>query len=133
LGSFGFLIVIIAFAFLWFVLIRPQKKRQLQQQRMLSDLSVGDEIVTAGGLYGVITQVDGEVLHLEIADGLVVRTARNAVAGIVEVEEEEVEEGEEAEEERASEDAIDADGEPEPAQPSAPPEEATTEPPRTTQ
>jgi preprotein translocase subunit YajC len=129
----GLLIIALLFALFWFMLIRPQRTRAREQRELLSSLEPGDEIVTAGGLYGVITQVDGEVLHLEIADGLVVRTARNAVAGIVEVEEEEVEEGEEAEEERASEDAIDADGEPEPAQPSAPPEEATTEPPRTTQ
>jgi preprotein translocase YajC subunit len=54
LGGFGFFIVIIAFVFLWFVLIRPQKKRQLQQQRMLNDLAVGDEIVTAGGLLGEV-------------------------------------------------------------------------------
>jgi preprotein translocase subunit YajC len=83
LGSFGFLIVIIAFAFLWFVLIRPQKKRQLQQQRMLSDLSVGDEIVTAGGLYGEVREVHDDEVLVRIAPELDVRVARRAVAGIV--------------------------------------------------
>src|SRR2546427_636494 len=47
MGGFGFFLIIIAFVFLYFVLVRPQKKRQLQQQRLLDDLKVGDEIVGA--------------------------------------------------------------------------------------
>ena len=54
MGGFGFLLIIVAFAFLYFVLVRPQKRRQLAQQQMLNAVEVGDEIVTAGGLYGEI-------------------------------------------------------------------------------
>ena len=79
------------FLLFWFALIRPQRKRMREQQELIRSLEAGDEIVTAGGLYGVIREVDGEVLQLEIAEGLVVRTARNAVAGIVDEEEDEVE------------------------------------------
>ncbi len=87
MGSFGFILIIVAFFFLYFVLVRPQKKRQLQQQRMLDALKVGDEIVTAGGLYGEIREVrDGEVL-VRIAPELDVRVARRAVAGIVKPDE----------------------------------------------
>src|SRR5215210_2949608 len=82
----GILIIAILFAVMWFLLIRPQRARAREQQELIASLEPGDEIVTAGGLYGVITDVEGEVLHVEIADGLVVRTARNAVAGIVEEE-----------------------------------------------
>jgi preprotein translocase subunit YajC len=80
----GLLVIGLLFAVFWFMMIRPQRARAREQQELITSLEPGDEIVTAGGLYGVITEVDGEVLHIEIADGLVVRTARNAVAGIVE-------------------------------------------------
>jgi len=82
------LVLGLLFAVFWFMLIRPQRARAREQQELITSLEPGDEIVTAGGLYGTVTAVDGEVLHIEIADGLVVRTARNAVAGIVEVEDE---------------------------------------------
>jgi preprotein translocase subunit YajC len=91
----GLLIIALLFGVMWFLLIRPQRARAREQQELIASLEPGDEIVTAGGLYGVITAVDGEVLHVEIADGLVVRTARNAVAGIVEADDEEEHAGEE--------------------------------------
>jgi preprotein translocase subunit YajC len=82
MGGFGFLLIIIAFVFLYFVLVRPQKKRQLQQQRLLDDLKVGDEIVTAGGLYGEVRELHDEQVLVRIAPDLDVRVARRAVAGI---------------------------------------------------
>jgi preprotein translocase subunit YajC len=87
----GLLILAILLAAFWFILVRPQRSRAREQQQLIHDLEPGDEIVSAGGLYGTITQIDGEVLHVEIAPGLIVRMARNAVAGIVETEEEEPE------------------------------------------
>ena len=100
MGGFGFLFIIIAFAFLYFVMVRPQKRRQLETQRMLNDLKVGDEIVTAGGLYGRIQSVRDDELDLEIAPGTVVRIARRAVPGKIEPEDEE-EPADEPEEEPA--------------------------------
>jgi len=82
MGGFGFLLIIIAFAFLYFVMVRPQKRRQLDQQRMLNDLKVGDEIVTAGGMYGEITRLGEDDLTVRIAPELEVRVARRAVAGV---------------------------------------------------
>jgi len=55
--NIGFLLIIVAFVFLYFVLVRPQKRRQLEQQRMLRALDVGDQVVTSGGLFGEITEV----------------------------------------------------------------------------
>ena len=83
MGGFGFFIIIIAFVFLYFVLVRPQKRRQLQQQRMLNDVKVGDEIVTAGGLYGEIREVHDDDVLVRIAPELDVRVARRAIAGVV--------------------------------------------------
>ena len=64
--------------------MRPQRAGARRQQELLASLEQGDEIVSAGGLYGVIRGIDGDELEVEIADGLVVRMARGAVAGIVE-------------------------------------------------
>ena len=50
----GLIIIAALFLLIWLLLIRPQRKRQLEQRRLLADVSVGDEIVTAGGLYGTV-------------------------------------------------------------------------------
>ena len=50
---------------------------------MISTLSVGDEIVTAGGMYGRITRIDDEVLTVEIAPAITVRVARAAITGVM--------------------------------------------------
>ncbi len=88
-GSGFFILIIAAFAFLWFVLIRPQKRRQVQQQQMLDQLKPGDEVVTAGGIYGEITRVeeDGDVI-VRIAPELDVKVARRAIGGVIERPEE---------------------------------------------
>jgi preprotein translocase subunit YajC len=96
MGGFGFLFIIIAFAFLYFVMVRPQKRRQLETQRMLNDLKVGDEIVTAGGLYGTVTKLGEAEVTVRIAPELEVRVARRAVAGVTPPELEEPAEDAEA-------------------------------------
>ncbi len=88
----GQLIIIVAMlALLWVLLIRPQRKRLQEQRELHSSLEVGDEILTAGGVYGVVREVGEEDdLIVEIAPGTNVRVARRAVAGIVEEEDAEV-------------------------------------------
>jgi preprotein translocase subunit YajC len=81
------LIIIVAFALLWLLLIRPQRKRQLERQRALSEVEVGDEIVSTGGVFGVVKEIGETELHVEIAPGVTVRMARAAVAGYVERDE----------------------------------------------
>jgi preprotein translocase subunit YajC len=82
MGSSGFFLIIIAFGFLYFVLIRPQKKRQVAQMRMLNELSVGDEIVTAGGIYGEIVGLGDDDVKVRIAPDIEVRVARRAIASV---------------------------------------------------
>jgi preprotein translocase subunit YajC len=84
----GFLIIIVAFAFLYFVLIRPQRRRQFEAQRMLSNLEVGDEVVTAGGIYGEITELREDDVMVEIAPDLRVRVARRAIGSVIRHDEE---------------------------------------------
>ena len=78
----GFFLIVIAFGFLYFVMVRPQKKRQVAQMRMLNELAVGDEVVTAGGIYGEIVGLGEEDVTVRIAPQLDVRVARRAIAGI---------------------------------------------------
>jgi len=82
-SGFGFLLIILAFFFLYFVLVRPQKRRQLAQQQMLDDIRLGDEVVTAGGIYGEITELGDDDVHVRIAPELEVRVARRAIAGVL--------------------------------------------------
>ena len=84
----GLIVLAILLVLFWFVLVRPQRTRQREQQQLIHDLEPGDEIVSAGGFYGTITEIEDDVLHVEIAPGLIVRMARGAVAGIVETDEE---------------------------------------------
>jgi preprotein translocase subunit YajC len=101
----GSLILIVAmFVLLWVLLIRPQRARQQQQQRMLSTIEVGDEILTVGGLYGIVQEIDEEDdLVVEIAEGIQVRIARRAIGTVVKPEDDD----EEADE--LDDDAEDAD------------------------
>lgn len=88
----GFLLIVVAFGFLYFVLIRPQKKRQLQSRQMLESAAVGSEIVTAGGIYGRITAVQDDDVMVEIAPNLQVRIARRAIGAVIPPAEPEAEE-----------------------------------------
>jgi preprotein translocase subunit YajC len=95
------LIIIVAmFALLWLLLIRPQRQRLQEQRRLHAEIEVGDEILTAGGIYGLVRELGEEDdLVVEIAPGTEVRMARRAVAAIVPPEdEEELVEDEEVEE-----------------------------------
>ena len=74
---------------LWALLIRPQRSRQRQQQEVLSAVEPGDEIITVGGLYGIVQEIDEEDdLIVEVADAVHVRIARRAVAGVVKPDDE---------------------------------------------
>jgi preprotein translocase subunit YajC len=83
---------------LWALLIRPQRSRQRQQQELISAIEPGDEILTVGGLYGIVQEIDeDDDLVVEIADAVHVRIARRAVAGVVKPDYEEDEGVEDAE------------------------------------
>ena len=81
----GQLVILVAmFALLWLLLIRPQARRKRAQQELLASVEVGDEIITAGGLYGHVRAIGEEdELEVEIAPGTRVRIARRAVAAVI--------------------------------------------------
>jgi preprotein translocase subunit YajC len=77
----------ITLALVWLLVIRPQRRRVAELSEMVAGLSVGDEIVTAGGMYGEIRRMDEDVLTVEIAPEITVRVARAAVTGVIRPEE----------------------------------------------
>ena len=79
----GFLLIVVAFAFLYFVLIRPQKKRQLQSRQMLDTIKVGDEVVTAAGIYGRVAELMDDDIMVDIAPQVRVRVARRAIGAVI--------------------------------------------------
>lgn len=75
--------LLLMFVVLYFVMIRPQMKRQKETRNMLSALAKGDEVATAGGVLGKITEIGDQYLTLEIANGVNVRMQRSAVVQVL--------------------------------------------------
>jgi preprotein translocase subunit YajC len=96
--SSGFLaLIVLLFALMWVFMIRPQKRRQQQQKSMLENVAPGDEILTAGGVFGTVRSVQADEVRVEIAPGTEVRVAKRAIAAVIPPEEEEEAEAEELE------------------------------------
>ena len=72
-----FLVVI--FALFYFVMIRPQRKRQKEQQQMMANLQKGDKVMTIGGIFGTIDSISEDSIVLKVEGGTTIRVARNAV------------------------------------------------------
>ena len=112
------LIIIVAmFALLWFLMIRPQRAKQQAQRRMLDTVAPGDEILTVGGLYGIVQELDEDGdLIVEVAEGIHVRVARRAVATLVKPDDEEADEdaadAADAADDQAGDDIVDGEVEP---------------------
>lgn len=71
------------FAVMYFILIRPQRKRQQEQEQLLQALAVGDDVVTIGGLHGTIETLDDTTVDLLVTDDVVLRFQRTSIARIV--------------------------------------------------
>ncbi|PWB78226.1 MAG: preprotein translocase subunit YajC [Candidatus Methylomirabilota bacterium] len=72
---------VLIFLVFYFLMIRPQKKKQQEQKDMLTNLKTGDQIVTTGGLYGTIVKFSGDSnrVKLKIADNVTIEIARSAI------------------------------------------------------
>jgi preprotein translocase subunit YajC len=82
-----FLILLAMLAFLYFLLIRPQRQQQRRHTEMLDHLKVGDEVITSGGIYGEVTELDAERVMLEVDDDVRIAVAKRAIASVVPPEE----------------------------------------------
>ncbi|MDP1609465.1 MAG: preprotein translocase subunit YajC [Sulfuritalea sp.] len=86
-GLMGMLPILLMFIVLWFVMIRPQMKKAKEQQKMVSELAKGDEVVTQGGIAGRIAKVGENYLSIEVAEGkdgpVVITVQKNAVGALL--------------------------------------------------
>lgn len=71
-----FILLMVGF---WFLLIQPQRKKQKEHQRMLTELKVGDAVVTAGGICGVITQVKKDRFQIKVDDSTRMEVIKSSV------------------------------------------------------
>jgi preprotein translocase subunit YajC len=79
----GFLpFVLIALVF-WFLIVRPQRRRQQELASTQSALGVGTEVMLGSGIYGTVASVEDDTLHLQVAPGTTVKVARQAVVKVV--------------------------------------------------
>ncbi|MBO7099430.1 MAG: preprotein translocase subunit YajC [Bacteroidaceae bacterium] len=77
----GLLMIVALFAIMYFFMIRPQQKRQKEIQNFRNSITVGQAVVTAGGIYGVVKQIDenDNTLMIEVANGVRIKVDRNSV------------------------------------------------------
>ena len=74
-----FIPLLVIFGLMYALLILPQQRRAKAQRQLLSSLEVGDQVLLNSGLYGFIEEIHGDVIWLEIADGVEVKVARAAI------------------------------------------------------
>jgi preprotein translocase subunit YajC len=82
-----FIFFLVMLVFMYVLLIRPQRQQAKRHQEMLSSINVGDEVVTAGGIYGEVTGIDDERVQLEIDADVRVAVARRMIVSKVSPEE----------------------------------------------
>jgi preprotein translocase subunit YajC len=116
-------LLIILFIFgMYFLMIRPQQRRQRELQQLQSSLGPGAVVMTSSGIYGTVTGVDEEeqILDLEVAEGVNIRVARAAVARVIAPATADADEIEDVEEVDDVVDEVDHETEPEPKTDAAP-------------
>lgn len=75
--------IVLIFVVFYFLLIRPQNKRQKEHKEMVANLTVGDEVVTAGGILGKITELGDDFVHVQVADGVVLKVQRQTLGAVM--------------------------------------------------
>jgi preprotein translocase subunit YajC len=114
----GLLIIVAGFALVWVLFLRPQQARQKAAREQGNAIAPGDEVLTVGGLYGIVQDTDEEGdLIVEIAEGIHVRIARRAVATVVKPDADDDDAGDDSEHDGEAEDveATASDSNPPPA------------------
>lgn len=77
----------------YFLILRPQQKRQKEKQKMHDGLKKGDKVVTAGGMYGTVAGIDEKTVLLQVSDNVKMKFERSAISVILKEGEPEVKEG----------------------------------------
>src|SRR3984893_4384327 len=87
-GGFGFFVpFIFIFIIMYFMLFRPQKKRQQEQQRLIASIKTGDRVVTNAGIHGLIANVKETTVMLKVADNVKIEMEKSAIANVLKASE----------------------------------------------
>jgi preprotein translocase subunit YajC len=89
------IIMVLMLGVMYVLMIRPQRQRQAQQQSMIDGANVGDDVLTTGGIYGTISEVEGDDIVVEIANGVTVHMTRRGIAAVLPPESDEGEDDDE--------------------------------------
>ena len=81
------IIMVLMLGVMYVLMIRPQRQRQAQQQSMIEGASVGDDVLTTGGIYGTISEAEGDDIVVEIANDVTVHMTRRGIAAVLPPEE----------------------------------------------
>ena len=79
--------LVILFVLMYFVLLRPQMKRQKEQEKLISSVKSGDRVVAAGGIYGTVTNIKDAVVVLKVADNVKIEVQRSTITSVDKSEE----------------------------------------------
>src|ERR1700745_4162527 len=83
-GLGGFIVpMTLIFIMMYFLLIRPQKRRQMEQQRLVSALKTGDRVVTNAGIHGLISNVKESTVLLKVADNVKIEVDKSAITNVL--------------------------------------------------
>ncbi|MGN6513061.1 MAG: preprotein translocase subunit YajC [Lysobacteraceae bacterium] len=82
-GGLGMLFPLVLIGVMYFLMIRPQMKRQKEHRAMLDKLGNGDEVITNGGIAGVVREIGDHFITVEIADNVRVRLQKGAIANVL--------------------------------------------------
>ncbi|MFH1313769.1 MAG: preprotein translocase subunit YajC [Candidatus Eisenbacteria bacterium] len=85
-GLLGLWPIVLIFVIFYFLLIRPQQKKQKDHQKMLESVKKGDRVVTSGGVYGTVVGVKDNIIVLKIAEDVKIEFSKAAISAIVERE-----------------------------------------------
>ena len=82
-GSWGglFIYCLIVFAIIYLFMVRPNKKRMAEYQKMIDSIKIGDRVMAAG-IYGTVKKINEKTIEMEIAKGVVIEVSKNAIASV---------------------------------------------------
>ena len=75
--------LVLIFGVFYFLLIRPQNKRQKEHKELVANIAVGDEVATAGGVLGTVTTIKDQFVHVKVADGVELKIQRHTIGSVM--------------------------------------------------
>jgi preprotein translocase subunit YajC len=82
-SQFGLLLPIVFIGLIYFLMIRPQQKKQKEHRAMMEAIVAGNEVVTGGGVLGKVTAVGDQFVTVEVADGVAVKVQKHTISAVV--------------------------------------------------